>query len=44
MNDTKTVNFEFDGYYFIQDEWCTFMCDDNGEIICVIQDAFFNYH
>jgi hypothetical protein len=44
MKDTKTVDMSFPGYFFIQDEYCAFMCDEDGKIVCILTDTSFTLH
>lgn len=44
MSATKMIDMSFPGYHFMECEYCAFMCDDNVEIVCVVQEAFFNCH
>ena len=41
---TKEITLDFPGYFFLVDEHYALMANEDGEVVCVIQDAFFNWH
>lgn len=41
---TKEIDISFEGYFFMVDEHYALMADEEGEVVCVIQDVFFNRH